>query len=50
MVENLVGYAKSDLVVPAEVSVGDIVAANTEAARWRAELTAAQVSTEACTS
>jgi len=38
MVEHLVGYAKSDLVVPAEVSVGDLVAANAGAVFWCAEV------------
>jgi hypothetical protein len=37
-VENLVGYAKRDLVVPADPAVEDLTAANAEAARWCAEV------------
>jgi len=42
MVENLVGYAKSDLVVPSEVSVGDLVGANAGAVFWCAEVNATE--------
>ncbi len=38
MVENLVGYAKRDLIVPEAPSVGDLGAANTAAAAWCAEV------------
>jgi transposase len=38
IVENLVGYAKSDLIVPAAPSVHDLAAANGEAVRWCAEV------------
>jgi hypothetical protein len=38
IVENLVGYAKSDLIVPAAPSVEDLTAANAEAAAWCAEV------------
>jgi Mu transposase-like protein len=37
-VENLVGYAKRDLIIPAEPSTADLDAANAEAARWCAEV------------
>jgi len=47
MVEHLVGYAKSDLVVPAEVSVGDLVGANAGAVLWCAEVNA-HVHSEIC--
>jgi len=47
MVEHLVGYAKSDLVIPAEVSVGDLVAANAGAVFWCAEVNA-QEHSEIC--
>lgn len=40
IVENLVGYAKRDLVVPAEPSVADLVAANADAQRWCDEVNA----------
>lgn len=40
LVEHLVGYAKSDLVVPADLSVEDIPQANDEAKRWCAEVNA----------
>ena len=42
MVEHLVGYSKSDLVIPAEVSVGDLVAANVGAVFWCAEVNATE--------
>jgi transposase len=47
IVENLVGYAKRDLVVPAEPSVADLAAANRSAAAWCAEVNAA-VHSEIC--
>jgi len=47
IVENLVGYAKRDLIVPAEPSVADLAAANEAAARWCAEVNAA-VHSEIC--
>jgi transposase len=40
-VEALVGYAKSDLVVPADDFAGDLAAANTAAQAWCAEVNAA---------
>jgi transposase len=40
IVENLVGYAKRDLMIPAGVRVDDLAAANLEAARWCAEVNA----------
>ena len=47
IVENLVGYAKADLIVPAEPDVADLAAANADAARWCAEVNAA-VHSEIC--
>jgi transposase len=47
IVENLVGYAKRDLIVPAEPDVGDLAAANAAAAAWCAEVNAA-VHSEIC--
>ena len=41
IVENLVGYAKADLMIPTGVSTQDLPAANGEAARWCAEVNAA---------
>src|SRR5205814_5307058 len=38
IVEHLVGYAKRDLVVPAEPEVTDLAAANVGAASWCAEV------------
>ena len=38
MVENLVGYAKRDLIVPEAPSLADLDAANTAAAVWCAEV------------
>ncbi len=38
--ENLVGYAKRDLIVPAEPSVTDLLTANQAAAAWCAEVNA----------
>jgi transposase len=46
MVENLVGYAKTDLMVP-QAPFTDLVAANTAAAAWCAEVNAA-VHSEIC--
>ena len=40
IVEHLVGYAKRDLIVPAEPSVTDLGAANAAAAGWCAEVNA----------
>jgi transposase len=42
MVEHLVGYAKRDLMIPTGVSVGDLRAANAEAARWCEEVNATE--------
>jgi transposase len=47
IVENLVGYAKRDLIVPASPLVGDLLAANRQAAAWCAEVNAA-VHSEIC--
>jgi len=47
IVEHLVGYAKRDLIVPAEPAVADLPAANTAAAAWCAEVNAA-VHSEIC--
>jgi len=41
IVENLVGYAKSDLMIPGELTVGDLVGANAAAVIWRAEVNTA---------
>ena len=38
LVENLVGYVKSDLMVPRELSVDDLVAANAAGVTWCAEV------------
>jgi transposase len=40
LVEHLVGYAKSDLIVPEELCAGDLGAANEEAKRWCGEVNA----------
>ena len=40
LVENLVGYVKSDLMVPEELSVADLVTANAKGALWCAEVNA----------
>ena len=45
--EHLVGYAKRDLIVPAELTVDDLAAANTDAAGWCAEVNTV-VHTEIC--
>jgi hypothetical protein len=42
LVENLVGYVKSDLMIPAELTVGDLAAANAAGVGWCAEVNAAQ--------
>jgi transposase len=47
IVENLVGYAKSDLVVPSDVGVGDLSAANAGAVSWCGEVNA-RVHSEIC--
>ena len=47
IVENLVGYAKSDLVVPADLSVADLEGANAWAVAWCAEVNA-RVHSEIC--
>jgi len=47
MVENLVGYVKSDLMIPAELSVSDLVAANAAGVAWCAEVNAV-VHSEIC--
>ncbi len=47
IVEHLAGYAKRDLVVPAEPDVGDLVTANADASRWCAEVNAV-VHSETC--
>jgi transposase len=47
IVENLVGYAKRDLMIPEQPSVSDLAAANTAAAAWCAEVNAA-VHSEIC--
>ncbi len=41
IVENLVGYAKSDLMIPAELTVDDLAAANMAGRAWMAEVNAA---------
>ena len=41
LVENLVGYAKSDLMIPAELTVADLRAANTAGVAWCEEVNAA---------
>lgn len=38
LVENLVGYVKSDLMIPAELTVGDLVAANAAGVAWCVEV------------
>jgi hypothetical protein len=38
LVENLVGYVKSDLMVPAELTVKDLAAANAAGLAWAAEV------------
>jgi transposase len=41
LVENLVGYVKSDLMIPAELTVADLAAANAAGVAWCAEVNAA---------
>jgi len=41
IVEHLVGYAKRDLIVPADPQVTDLLTANEVAGAWRAEVNAA---------
>ncbi|MGN6474305.1 MAG: IS21 family transposase [Mycobacteriales bacterium] len=41
IVENLVGYAKYDLMIPAGLTAADLAEANAEAARWCDEVNAA---------
>ena len=40
LVENLVGYVKSDLMIPEELSVADLVSANAKGRAWCAEVNA----------
>jgi hypothetical protein len=40
LVENLVGYVKSDLMIPEALSVADLAGANAAARRWCAEVNA----------
>ena len=47
LVENLVGYVKSDLMIPEELSVSDLPGANTKGALWCNEVNA-QVHSEIC--
>lgn len=47
LVENLVGYVKSDLMIPAELVVTDLAAANEKAATWCDEVNAV-VHSEIC--
>jgi len=47
LVENLVGYAKSDLMIPEELVVTDLARANAEARRWMEEVNAS-VHSEIC--
>jgi hypothetical protein len=42
IVENLVGYARRDLMIPGELSVGDLETANTRARLWCQEVNARQ--------
>jgi len=41
LVENLVGYVKSDLMIPAELTVADLVTANAAGVGWCVEVNAA---------
>jgi len=41
IVENLVGYVKSDLMIPAELTVNDLAAANAAGRAWCSEVNAA---------
>jgi transposase len=47
LVENLVGYVKTDLMIPAELTVADIAAANAAGVVWRVEVNAA-IHSEIC--
>jgi len=47
LVENLVGYVKSDLMVPEELSVADLAGANAKGTAWCAQVNA-QVHSEIC--
>jgi transposase len=47
IVENLVGYVKSDLMIPEELDVSDLARANAKGRRWCAEVNA-QVHSEIC--
>jgi len=47
LVENLVGYVKSDLMIPEELSVGDLAVANAKGRAWCVEVNA-QVHSEIC--
>jgi hypothetical protein len=47
LVENLVGYVKSDLMIPAELSVADLTRANEKGLAWCDEVNAV-VHTEIC--
>lgn len=47
LVENLVGYVKSDLMVPEELSASDLATANAKGAAWCEELNA-QVHSDIC--
>ena len=38
LVENLVGYVKSDLMIPEELNVTDLVTANTKRWTWLSEV------------
>lgn len=40
IVENLVGYVKSDLMIPADLTVSDLTAANTAGREWCVEVNA----------
>jgi transposase len=42
LVENLVGYVKSDLMVPEELTVSDLLTANAKGAAWCDEVNAAR--------
>ena len=47
LVENLVGYVKSDLMIPEQLSVADLAGANAKGIAWCAEVNAA-VHSEIC--
>ena len=47
LVENLVGYVKSDLMIPEELSVGDLATANAKGVGWCEEVNA-QFHSEIC--